>query len=533
MNDFWRQPIQGFPAAYDPWRDAGDCVFHTEVAERVCAYWEQTFTLKDGRFEGQPFKLLPWQRQIVGHLFGWKRPEGTRRYRKLFLYIPKKNGKTELGAGFALILLAGDGEAGAEVYSCASDTDQAKIVFDAAAKMIDHNRALSRAVKIFKGYRSMKYTPRSGYWKVLSSRADSKHGPNVHGLLIDELHTQRDTELIETLEAGTISRAQPLVIKMTTAAHTGDSPCNQELEYARGVRDGTIVDAYYMPVIFDGQAHDAEHPDAWKSEAFWRLVNPSFGVTVNADYFRGEVSKCEAMPSHVNAFKRLHLNVQTDLAESWLDQAAWAACGEAGIDPRGPCYAGLDLASTCDLGALALYWPETKSLRVYTFIPGDTVERRAEYLLWAEHDHIIATPGRTHDYSYIRQLLNRLKGEHDIRKLAYDPWNATHLITELADEDGIPVVEFRQGEVSMNQPAKDFERAVINHELRHENNPCLNWQAGNVCVKVSENGNIKPVKPKPQSTKKVDGIIAAIMARALADADTEEKQPEGSVIILL
>jgi len=531
--DFWQQAIRGFPKPFDPWANPAGCTFDEATANRVCAYWEKTYTLKDGKFAGLPFKLEPWQRKIVGHLFGWKRPDGTRRFRVLFLYVPKKNGKTQLGAGLGLTLLHADGEAGAEVFSCASNVDQAKIVFDAAVQMVANNTGLSKKIRVYKGYRALEYTQRKCYWKVLSSRAESKHGPNVHGLLIDELHTQRDNELIETLEAGTVSRAQPLIIKMTTADHTGETPCNTELEYARGVRDGTIEDPYYMPIIFDGQDRDSRDANAWKDPDFWRAVNPNFGITVGDEFFAREVRKCGVNPSHLLTFKRLHLDIQTDVVSQWLDYDAWMACGKTGIEKTGPCYAALDLASSTDITAMALYWPETKSLSVRTWVPEATAERRAEYVLWRKAGAIEVTDGAIAGYAHIRAAVNQAAKDHDLHGVAYDPWNATHLVSELADEDEVEMTEFRQGFITMNAPSKAFERLVIGGELRHENNPCLNWMAKNVAVKSDPANNIKPIKPALNSTKKIDGIVAAIMAIGLANADRAEPQPTGPMVVTI
>jgi phage terminase large subunit-like protein len=529
---FWREPIQGFPRTYDPWRDAGDCRFDEETAERVCNYWESTYSLKDGKFEGMPFKLQKWQRQILGHLFGWKRPDGTRRYRTLFLYIPKKNGKTQFGAGLGLTLLTADGEQGAEIYSCASDSEQAKIIYDAANQMLEHSKKLKSMIKNYKGWKVLEYGKRNSRWKVLSSRADSKHGPNVHGLLIDELHTQKDNELVETLEAGTISRAQPLVIKMTTAGFTGDTPCNQELEYGRGVRDGKIADPYYMPVIFDGQEADREDPGRWKEPDFWPLVNPSFGITVREDYFIREVNKCKVNPIHAEAVKRLHLNIQTDVVTSWLDLASWKDC-EGEIKRDGVCFGALDLANTTDINSFTMFWPETNSIETRFWVPLDTANKRAEYILWKENGHIKVNPGRTSDYSIIRNDIKSLVQQYKIRAVAFDPWNATHIATELSDEDGVNMVEFRQGYVSMNAPAKEFERLILNKDITHGGNPCLTWMAGNVAVKCDPSGNIRPVKPGRNSTKKIDGIVTCVMAVGLANADQTEERPDTPAIVCL
>lgn len=540
MTDFWRQPIRGYPVPFDPWANPGGCEFHEDVAERVCAYWEATFTLRQGKFEGKPFVLLDWQRQLVGHLFAWKRPWdkspeyslGTRRFRELFLYICKKAGKTELGAALGLMLLQADGEAGPEVYCCASSTEQAKLVYDAARDMMKYSKTLSRKLKGL--YKAIKCESNSGYWRVLSSAAKTKDGPNVHGLLIDELHTFSDDELMDTLEAGTALRAQPLIIKTTTAAHSGESPCNRALDYARSVRDGRIEDPYYMPVIFDGQADYDADPEVWKDPKFWARVNPSLGVTVQPEYYEAEVRKCAALPSRANRVKRLHLNIQTDTVNTWLDTTHWAAC--AAPDPAdpcwrvGPCYGGLDLASVTDIAALALYWPETLFLDVLLWVPSATVDTRAEYLIYHEAGCIMRTQGATIDYAFIRAEANRVHDEFDLQMIAYDRYNASHIVTEIADDDGIAMVEFRQGFLSMNAPSKEFERLITAEELCHCDNPCLNWMAGNAVVQTDPADNIKPVKPKRGSTKKVDGIIAAVMAVGLAMAGPTEETAQPFVV---
>jgi phage terminase large subunit-like protein len=530
---FWKQPIAGHPRPYDPWRDAGECTFDEARAERVTKYWESTFTLKDGAFEGRPFKLLDWQKQMIGHLFGWQRPDGTRRFRKAFLYIPKKNGKTQLGAGIGLLLFHADGEDGAEVYSAASESGQSKIIWDAAARMIDKDDKLSRAIDVFKGYRAFHYQPRNAYWKVLSARADSKHGPNVHGLLIDELHTLKDAELVETLEAGMISRRQPMEVIMTTAGATGETLCNRELRYAEGVRDGEIPDRYYLPVIFNGQEDYDQDSECWKSPEFWAKVNPSLGVTIQKDWFEAEVNKCEVDQSHAPAVKRLHLNIQTDAATQWLSSQDWAACGGE-IEPEGVCYGGMDLASTNDLTAFALYWPATNSVRVEIYCPENTAASRAEYQLWKEaSERFHVTPGRRTDYAYMREDIRKLSEKYDLRMIGYDRWNADQLVQQLANEDEHIMVEVGQGYRSMNLPSKELERLLLGHELQHENDPVLNWMAGNVHIKEDPTQSIKPVKESRNSREKIDGIIAMIVAMAVANGDLDDEPEEGMPVIVI
>ena len=207
-------------------------------------------------------------------------------------------------------------------------------------------------------------------------------------------------------------------------------------------------------------------------------------------------------------------------------------CGKNDIDTTGPCYGGLDLGSTDDLTALALHWPETNSLMVWHFVPEDTYKERDEYRLWKDLGGaaLEVTPGRTLNDAYVEAKILELKEQYNIQCVGYDPWNATDLIRRLEDDHGVPMVEMRQGYESMSMPAQRFFMDVKSHLLAHADDPILNWEAGNVEIMVSPAGGIKPVKPKPWSPQKVDGIIASIIARAQSLAEHEEEGSCGIIV---
>jgi len=529
----WHRPIPGYPEPFDPWANCGDCTFHPETARWVINYWQSTFTLKDGDFDGKPFILEDWQWPIIGHLFGWKRPDGSRRFRKCFIYLPKKNGKTEMGAGIGLLMLDVDNEMQAEVFSCASDTDQARIVFSAADLMVERSKKLRDRIMVRKSTRRMLCTRNGGSWKVLSSKAETKHGPNVHLLLIDELHTQKDNELITTLEAGTVSRRQPLVVAMTTSDHPGESPCNLELMYAKRVLSGETKDISYLPVIYDGQPDYEKDKECWKSMDFLKKVNPNFGISVQEAYLQTEINKCEVDPTHEEWVKRLHANIQTNRVTRWLDPVDWQLCGENDTEHDGPCFGGLDLGSSDDLTALALYWPKTQSCKVWHFVPQETYDAKAEYILWKSQKAMLTvTAGRVLDQGLVREMVNTLKDQYDIQCVGYDRWNATGLITDLADEDGVTMVEMGQGYQSLSMPTNEFGKLVKSHQLCHDNDPVLNWEAGNVTIQAGPAGAIKPVKPKPWSPLKVDGMQALIIAYAMSLTQETEEDQECAIVLI-
>ena len=214
--------------------------FDDKAAQVACNFFERLLTHVKGEWAGQPFHLQNWQLEIVRDLFGWKRPDGTRRYRTAYIEIPRKNGKSTLSAGIALALLYVDGEPGAEVYSAAADRDQASIVFDVAKAMVDASPELKKRSKIYK--RAVLVPAAHSVYRVLSADAPTKHGLNAHGIVFDELHAQPNRELWDVLTTSTGSRRQPLVVAITTAGYDRESICWEIHEYARQVRDGIIED---------------------------------------------------------------------------------------------------------------------------------------------------------------------------------------------------------------------------------------------------------------------------------------------------
>jgi phage terminase large subunit-like protein len=281
------------------------------------------------------------------------------------------------------------------------------------------------------------------------------------------------------------------------------------------VRDGIVTDESFLPVIY---AADPE--DDYTLEATWRKANPGLGATVKLDYLRQECARAMEIPAAQNTFRRLHLNQWTEQADRWLDLAVWdrnvGAVPDSALLGR-PAYLGLDLASTRDLTALAIVVPLEDgrfALRTRFWVPDEQIKRRSErdrvpYDLWVAQGLVTATPGNVVDYAFVRAAILEVSRQYQVREIAYDPWNATQLVTQLAD-DGATMVEFRQGFASMSAPTKEFEKLLLAGRLAHGGNPVLRWMASNVAVKQDPAGNVKP--DKAASTERIDGIVAAIMA---------------------
>jgi len=507
---------------YDPYAHAGDCVFDEQAAARAVRFFPAMLQHIEGEVAGKPFDLEPWQQAIVANLFGWKRPDGTRRYREAFVYVPRKNGKTPLCAGIGLFLLLCDGEPGPQVFTAAADKAQAALVYRHAAGMVHRQPALKKRVRPYRSLKSLETFDQTGQFRSLSHEADTKHGLNIHGCVVDELHAHPDGDLVDALQTGMASRRQPLLIHITTADYYRESICNRKYEYACNVRDNggdptkPGYDFAFLPVIYEAP-DDAD----WKDPETWRIANPNLGVSVKREYLERECRRAQEEPSFQAAFRRFHLNQRTNADVVWLDMTQWDEC--AGDHPYAelaeslvgePCHGGLDLSKTTDLTSLALYFARSKTLLVWFWMPSETIEKakdrdRVPYLTWADQGYLETTPGNVVDYTFVRQRIEQIAKTYQPTSIGFDPHNATHMIQQLMNA-GVDMVEYRQGFLSMSPPTKELERLVVGGQVVHGGHPVLRWCASNVMVRLDPAGNIKPDKAK--STGRIDGITASVMA---------------------
>ena len=507
--------------------------FDAAAADRAVQFFERCLTHVKGELAGLPLKLDPWEAdRIIRPLFGWKRKDGTRRYRKLYVEIPRKNGKSTLCAGIALYLLHADREPGAEVYSAAADREQAAIVFDVAKQMVMQSEPLRQRSEVYR--RSMVVLESASSYRVLSADAFTKHGLNASGVVVDEVHAQRNRELIDVLTTSVGSRRQPLEAYITTAGYDRKSIGWELHDYAVKVRDGVIDDAAFLPVIFA-----ADEEDDWTDEKVWARCNPGLGHSLKLDYLRGECAKAKAIAAYENTFKRLHLNIWTEQENRWIQIETWDACNAAVPDLedlRGRrCWIGVDLSSTTDItAAVALVEdpedPDVFDVVPFFFVPEERIAERARrdrvpYDLWRDQGWLIATEGNVVDYDAVRDKINELGEIMQIVEIPIDRWNSTGLQTQLGG-DGFTVVPFGQGFASMSSPTKELERMLLDKKLRHGGHPVLRWMATNVAVVQDPAGNMKPAKNK--STERIDGIVALIMAigRAIAGEPGPSVMPD-------
>jgi len=498
------------------------CWFDIQAAQRVRNFFSQFLRHSKGQWARQPFVLLHWQWQdIIAPLFGWKRADGTRRFRRGYIEVPKKNGKSTLFSGLSLYLLTGDGEPGAEVYSAAVDRDQASIVYNEAANMVESSPALASRLRVIRSTKRIVFEKLRSFYRALSADVPAKEGLNAHAVLIDELHAQKTRELWDTLRYAGASRRQPLHLAVTTAGFDRLSICWEQHLYAEQVLAGLIHD----PAFF-GYISAATPEDDWTDPEVWKKANPSFGITINEDQFAEDCREAQESPAKENSFRRYRLNQWTEQDVRWLNMAKWDACAGNPGDLNGcVCWAGLDLSSTQDITALVLVFREADvySALAYFWVPEEGARHRERrdrvpYGTWISEEYIEATPGEVIDYDRIRAKINELGKQYEILEIAIDRWNATQLATQLTD-NGFEVVPFGQGYASMNWPTKKLEEVVRAGRLRHGGNPVLRWMAGNASIETDAVDNWKPSKKK--SRERIDGIVALIMALDRASRQEE------------
>ena len=489
-------------------------MFNKAVADKACEFFPKYLTHTKGEWAGQRFELLPWQTEIISPLFGTLKPNGYRQYNFVYGEIPKKNGKSELAAGVGLKLLFADKEPGAEIYSAAADTDQARIVFDVAARMVENNRALGSKCKIIRSTKRIVHNNGSVY-RVLSAEAPTKEGFNIHGVLFDELHTQPNRNLYDVLTQGAgDARKQPIFFFITTAGYDQHSICYEVHEYARQVRDGIIKDPTFLPIIYA-----ADEKDDWTDEKVWEKCNPSLHVIIDIQKVRDACQKAQDAPALENSFRRLRLNQWVKQESRYIPMNKWDECGEE-FDPAmlegRECYGGLDLASTTDLAAFVLLFDidGLKYVLPFFWVPEEQMEKRVRkdkvpYDQWEKAGLLKATPGNSIDVPTIEKDVIELSKKYAIQNVRYDRWGADEIKRNLIDE-GFEMIDFGQGFKSMTAPTKELLVIVLNNTLRHNNHPVLRWMADNITVTTDAAENVKPNKEK--STERIDGIVATIMA---------------------
>ncbi len=533
------------PAGFGPaWAFSDERLSDPHGKGEVAVRFLKALKLHEGKKAGQPFPLQPWQERIVRRIYGDTNSAGMRTIRTVFILLPRKNGKTTLGAGLALLHLFGPmHEDGGQVISAAADREQAAIAFNAAARMVQQDKHLSNITHPAPSLKTLTHPRSNSTYRAISHEAYSKHGLSVSFLLADELHAWPSRDLWEVLLTSMGAREEPLTVVITTAGSGMHTIAYEQYAYAKRVASGEVVDETFLPILFEPPAGSD-----WQDEAIWHAVNPAISSGFRSiDEMRMTARRAAEVPAQREAFKRLYLNMWSDgAADPASDMAIWDE-GEEPLrieDFAGePCWIGVDLSKTTDLTAIvaAFLDPDGRiAVFPFTYCPDEGIRRRGQrdkvnYPLWAEQGFIVPTPGAVIDLKQIENKIRELCEQFQVQEIAFDPYAAQTMIASLLD-DGFPAVEMRQGYLTMSPAVKEFERALLSRKIAHAGDPVLRWCIGNVVLDEDPAGNVKPNKRR--SIERIDTAVAAMMAIARAVAggggmsiyENEDERPAGLLI---
>jgi phage terminase large subunit-like protein len=545
----WKATVFGVPG-YDPTKGADGCWFDPAAAALACDFFAEMLVHIEGDMAVKPFALEPWQKSVVANLFGWKKRNAkgqvVRRFRELFLYVPRKNGKTPLAAGVGLFLFFCDPEAGQQGYIAAKDREQAGLLFRQMDGMVKANPMLKDRCRVYGGTapagQSKSFVkPDASFLKIISGDGGGKHGGNPHVVIVDELHEQQGRELVDALTTSMVSanRSQSLFISLTTADFDRPSICNDKYQEAKRVQADPAKDPAFLPVVFEADPADDPY-----SPATWRKANPNLGVSVGEEELGRLARKAQEEPAFDVEFKRLHLNLRTrKLVENAIPIDRWDACGEA-FDPAillgRPCWAGLDFGWRDDYAALVLTFPgeaeaDPVYVRPYFWLPEEAKRdvRANPTRGFVAGGHVTLTDGNSTDVEAIYEALRDVSERYDLRRIAFDPANARKQGQDF-QAMGFDVCEFYQSHRNFTEPWRWLMAdGLTAGRLRHGGHPVLRWMAGNVSCEVNGLDGVMPKKRK--SAEKIDGVTALGMALGawLTDEDRGGSVYESRGLIVL
>lgn len=488
----------------------------------------ESFKHTKGRWGGTPLKLAPWQfLWVIAPVFGWlwHDPElgrPVRVVRAVWIEVPRKNGKSTLSSGIGLALLLADRETGAEVYAAAGSLEQAKRVFDDAKRMAQTSRAVKGRAEVLT---SVIRVPRTGgVFRALSRIAETAHGLNVSGAVIDEVHVHKSRDLIDAIETGTGARDQPLIVFITTADDAQEGSIYDEKHaYTRKVAEHVVADPAHYGVIW--AADEKDDPFA---EATWRRANPGLGTSPTLAYLRREATKAQSTPSYYPTFLRLSLNIREKASTRWIDQRVWGGLAgmvdESSLKGR-RAWAGLDLSAVSDLSAFVMA-VESKQPGVDIelvsrfWLPSERLEdlqRQLQVPLaqWVRDGWLRLTEGDAVDYDAIERQVKKDCAFYDVQRVSYDRMFAGQLVQNVDRETkrGVKVTPISQTFLGLGPGCKELDRLMRMKAILHGGQPVLHWMAGCVETIADGNDNYRPTKPnRKKSQARIDGIAATVMA---------------------
>lgn len=494
--------------------------FDKAKAERACKFIQYLPHTK-GKWaaERKKLELEPWQLFFIAVIFGWiRKKDDTRRYRRALLFVPRKNGKSALASGIGLYMLAADNEYGAEVYSGATNEKQAWEVFRPAKLMAERTPEFCEAFGVVAHASNISIDKNGSRFEPIIGKPGDGSSPSC--AIIDEYHEHETDEQLDTMETGMGARDQPLLLMITTAGTNLAGPCYQMQLDAQKVLEGVTEDDQTFAVIYG-----IDKDDDWTSKEALIKANPNYGVSINDDFLLGKLAEAKVNARKQSIFKTKHLNVWVGSLEAFFNVQKWGYCGSDDLkieDYHGRrVYLGLDLASRVDIAALTILIPlgdgDYITFGRY-YLPESALENGAteHYKGWHADGKLVVTDGEVIDFDEIKADILDLCSVFEVAEVAYDPFQATMLITQLMAE-AVPVVEMRQTVLNFSEPMKALDAIIRSGQIRHNNDPVLTWMISNTVAKLDTKDNVAPRKERPEN--KIDGVVSLLMAlnRAMND----------------
>lgn len=539
----------GEPRYHSLWRPKPPGArYDAETAEAAVEFYPRYCRLTTDEWRGQPFHLADWQAKwIIRPAFGWKRADGTRLYRRVIIWVPKKNGKSELLGGTSHLCLAGDAVGGAEAYAIATNGNQADKLFATAKAMLPFSPELAELYEIYGDSLYLRAT--GALFEPLTGKATGKDGFKTTYLFGDEVHEWSSDALYSIVREGVASRREPMEWLISTAgveAGYGVTLWDESIK----ICEGTFDDPETLVVIWCARQDPHAEIDITDPRV-WAEANPNLGVSKRVGFMEKASREATQSTRAENTFKCKHLNIWVGQDERWLPMTDWNACTTGGPDSWRDienrmagrrCFGGLDLASTKDFNALLwLFPPESDDENEpWVLLPRfwwpkaslklAAAKSRVPFEEWAKAGAFIPTPGNTADHKAIEEQVLADIGRFKVEGLGIDLFNAHSIATNLA-EQSVPVELIRFGMLSMSGPSKLLERLVLDHRLDHGGQPVLRWMASNVAIRRDNSENYMPCKKA--SANKIDGIAATVMALAMAGREPVQKHYQGSGELLV
>jgi len=534
------------------------CQTDFNAAEKIRKFFEKLLKIPGASGGMVPFVLLDWwYSKILAPLYGWKRKDGRRRFDKGFITTAKKSGKSTVLSGLPLFAITADGEEEAEAYSTAVDRDQAAIIYKKTDRMVKLSESLSRVIHRVPSQKRLLHDASGSWYEAISSDADSAEGKNPHLLIADELHVWKDRQFFSSLMYGDIRRSQPLFLMITTAGDDEECIGYEEYQFARDLLDPN--NDFYSESHFAFIA-EADKERNWDDPEGWIEACPSLSDwgTTAIEKLEAKCLEAKKTPRKQRDFKRYICNWWVNVNEKpWINIDDWRACKSDLLDHGGEkTWGGLDLSRTMDLTALCMAFSADDCIEYFWrfWCPKDRIREhednwRVPLSTWIREGWVIATPGNSVDYAWVRREIsgimldelgkplegkweNNFSDKYVIQTIGFDPWNSSKIITELNEYDGVSMVPVRQGYASLNSPCKEIERRIADKKIRHGGNPVMDWMIRNCITDDDPAGNIKPSKKK--SRQKIDGVSAMVIAThefMLAVDKSSKYEKEGMTVL--